>query len=340
MRKINLLICFAIIVFASCVNGKSNKKINVEKQNLKSSENKEIVEEKNKINPENQDYKGAEIAFVKQGKLYFYYPEVKEIKELVEETEPVFNCVFDNTSDIIYYTVERDSVLWFKKADYQNIPVKIKAIGSTNVKKESCITSTNSEKSILIMDRSENIILPFNFVWDFFEFEKTVIFSTAVGDLIKKGTFDYKDKEYFFGFKSEMPHKVVNNNLIYKGKNLTNNINLEVNDGMDIEFTDFKFSKDKSKLLFGAFLTMGDLAHGPICVANTDGSNQKLLMTDGLSDYFKPFLLRNRVVFMQKEKGEKEFEYFNQLYITNAVDNSVSEIDKGMDYFTVRETIK
>ncbi len=291
---------------------------------------------------EHQKYKGAEIAFVKDGKLYFYYPQNNETKQLEEEKETVFNCVFDNTTDLIYYTVERDSLLWLKKANYSSEkPLEITEICNLKVKKEECITSTYSEKTLLIFSRAEEIILPYNFVWDFFNFTKMAVYSTLKGD----NTVEHKELNYdyineFWNYEDNLQHQVKNNNLIYKGQNLSENLNLKVDEGMDIEFTEFKFSIDRSKLLFGAFLAMGDLAHGPYCISNINGTHQQILVEDGLSSPFKPFYLGNKVVFWQQKEGKSEYEYYKQLCITNEKDNSISVIEKELDYYTVREKIE
>ncbi len=298
MKRINLVILILSVFLFSCGKGKSTNGTNEEKQTA----------------PKAQAYKGAEVAYVKEGKLYFYYPKTKENKQFSEEKEPVFNCVFDNTSDIIYYTVERDSTLWLKKASYSKIPVQITEIGNTKVKKEKCITDTYGEKSILLFTRGESVIKYFNKFIDRYEIEGC---------------------------------KAVKNELMYKNCNLSNTLGLEVGEYMkeqgetSIDFSDFKFSTDKSKLLFGAMTDMGDLAHGPFCIANTDGSHQQILMEDGLSSDFKPFWVGNQAVFWRhiedKNDGNEDAVYYKQLYITNPANNSSMPIVKDLDYYTVRE---
>lgn len=338
MKRINLVILILSVFLFSCGKGKSTNGTNEEKQTA----------------PKAQAYKGAEVAYVKEGKLYFYYPKTKENKQFSEEKEPVFNCVFDNTSDIIYYTVERDSTLWLKKASYSKIPVQITEIGNTKVKKEKCITDTYGEKSILLFTRGESVVLPYDFLWDFFNFQKSAVYSTTVGDIgdnsIQRTKLDYEDIKYFNKFidRYEIEGcKAVKNELMYKNCNLSNTLGLEVGEYMkeqgetSIDFSDFKFSTDKSKLLFGAMTDMGDLAHGPFCIANTDGSHQQILMEDGLSSDFKPFWVGNQAVFWRhiedKNDGNEDAVYYKQLYITNPANNSSMPIVKDLDYYTVRE---
>ncbi len=328
MKNITNILLIAMVFLVAC-GGKTPK--NKSKETIKN----------------NKDYRGAEVAFVKDGKLYFYYPKSEEIKQLEEETERVFNCVFDNTTDLIYYTVERDSMLWLKKAFYHHDkPVQITVIANLKVKKESCITDTYGEKSILLFTRAESIVLPYKFVWDYFNFRKAVVYETTVGDVgdnsIRYKEYDYRDSDYFNKFTQTIQHEVVNNELICTGIDLSGSLDLKLDEDIEeMEFTQFKFSFDNSKLIFGAVLGIMDLAHGPYCVANVDGTHQQLLVEDGLSSEFKPFWVGNQVVFLRSKKGISEDDMpVQQLCITKAEDNMISVIDEGVDYFTVRDLNK
>ncbi len=347
MKKINILLFFVAAIFASCNDNDSSEK--GQNDSSEDTVKQELTKEEPAAN--NINFSGAEIAYVKNEKLYFYYPETEEHKQFAQEKEPVFNCVFDNTSDIIYYTVVRDGTLRLKKASYDKTPVQITEIGNTKVKKEKCITDTYGEKSILLFTRGASVVLPHDFLWDCFCFQKAAVYPTTVGDVgdnsIQNTKLDYKDIKYFNKFMDRAAVedcKTAKSKLIYKNKNLSNTLGLKVGEYMkelgetEIVFSDFKFSADKSKLIFGAMTDMGDLAHGPYCMANTDGSHQQILTEEGLSSDFKPFWLGNRAVFWRQIKEENSS--YQELYITDPADNSSSPIVKDLDYYTVREIIK
>ncbi len=86
---------------------------------------------------------------------------------------------------------------------------------------------------------------------------------------------------------------------------------------------------------------MGDLAHGPYCVADVDGSHQQLLVEDGLPSEFKPFWVGNQAVFLRyKEETSEEEKAISQLCITKSENNAIAVIEEGIDYFTVRDLHK
>ncbi len=339
MKKRNLVILIIATLFFACGNNHSETK------KTEGNHSEEKSEEK-VSDVQHQDYRGVEIAFVKDEKLYFYYLDTKEIKPLEEEKEPVFNCVFDNTTELIYYTVERDSMLWLKKAYYDSDkPCQITEICNLKVSPKSCVTETEFEKSQLRFNRAEEVILPYDFVWDYFAFQKKAAYPTLVGNNVAEhGELSFEEMQAFSNFEQDVPHQVKDNQLIYEGHNLSKDIYIqmpvedeELEEQISVEFTDFKFSNDRSKVYFSVFLELGDVSHGPSCLADVNGNHQQTLLDDGISAYYEPVWLGNQLVFWRQTEGEQEFDFFKQLCITNAEDNSVSVLVERLDYFTVRE---
>ncbi len=338
MKKLNFLLVFVAMLFFACNDSDS---VNTEKKEVSketASENTEKETVSDEV-VESGVKAGTEIAYVKGAKLYFYYPESSETKQLEAEPDSVFTCVFNKDEDIIYYTVVRDGILWLREARHQNDnTMELKDLCNFNVKKDDCLSETYGEPSLLLFTENKEVVLQYGYEWGYFGFTKALFLSTTTenAELQEKEADYYLDLK-FLGFEyydKDFPHKVKNNCLIYEGKNLSNDLNLEPDEG-EIEFFEFKFSKDKSKLMFAALLGMGDLAHGPFCIANIDGTNQKIIMEDGVSSALRPYWYGNQAVFI-RDIVEGSNDNASELSITNADDNSISAIEKEVDYFTVR----
>lgn len=370
MRTKNILVIFASLLLLSCGGGKTN-------QNAESTETSEVADSievtlGNETNTETEaipvdndayteplvvsasaDYEGAQIAFIKGDKLYFYYPETGATILFSEEQERIYNCVFDKTSDIIYYTVIRDEMLYLKEAMYMSDSkqVRIREIANTKINIEEFFSHTTSLPSKMYYSRGECVLLPYHYNWDSYEFDKMINWSQARGETgdqsLSFEEYKYEDLIENEGFQ-EIKFKMVDNNLIYKGANLSNTINYDaikqqyVDEDVDeeiseeIEFINFKLSFDGSKLLYCIFLDMCDLAHGPMCVANTDGTHQQMILEDGVSEAGSAVWVGNQLVYIKHEKIA-DMEYVFNLYITDKTNNSSLVFAKDVQFFTARD---
>ncbi len=351
MKKLSFLLVFAAMVFFACNDSDSvnteKKEVNQETvvEDVENEEvNQEVAEETAEAEASEEVREsavklGTGIAYVKEGKLYFYYPESAETKPLEAETDSVFNCVFNKDEDIIYYTVIRNGVLWLREAKFQaDNEVIIKDLCDLKIKKEDCISETYGEKAMMMINKNNDVILKHAFMWNCYGFSKMLVYSPQKGgQTAKYKIYDYKIESDFFNFSDFLECEFKDNNLIYDGNNLTKDLNLKPDEEQtEVEFLYFKFSKDKSKLMFGALLGFGDLAHGAFCIANIDGTHQQKLNDDGLSSEFRPYWYDNQAVFVREIEGEAD-DYTTQFCITNADDNGISVIAENIDFYAVRE---
>jgi hypothetical protein len=96
----------------------------------------------------------------------------------------------------------------------------------------------------------------------------------------------------------------------------------------DTDFSRFTFSPDETKVFFGTMVEMGDLAHGPYCIANADGSNQMMLeMTDIGSSKSPLWLKSNSLAFIDNEKN---------LFVANNDENSIQKIAENVSLYKSR----
>ncbi len=331
MKNLNILFVFVAVMFFAC-----NENTSTKETKDKDKTKQEIPEEEASATEEYTDYKGAEVAFVKEDKLYFYYPQKNETKQLEEEKEPVFNCVFDNDAEILYYTVVRDSILCLKKADYGNDKqLKIKDLCSFGINIKKCISDPpDYDKSNLILHSNEYLILEH-------EFNHEVGFSKNIAYSLQG---DKKPEDIVF---DEEMHEIdiieeKNNNLFYKGNNLSKNLNLDslnISPESPVYFYEFNLSNDSSKLIFVVDRRRRTevRTYHPYCIADTDGKNQQIL---NFTSFFKtkPCFIRNRAVFLRETSSTEDSHVI--LAITNAKDNSISKIGEYVDYYSVREILQ
>ncbi len=327
MKKLNFLLIFVAIIFFACNENTSTKK-EVE-NNDDDNTKQELVEDDSPATGEYTDYRGAEVAFVKAGKLYFYYPQENEIKQLQEETETVFNCTFDYEAEILYYTVVRDSILWLKEVDYSgDTPLEIRELCNFGINIKNCISDPpDYDKSNLILHAGEFIVLEHEF-----DYEVGFLKKIAYSLIKKKGPQEiiFDEEMYEIEFIEEK-----NNNLFYKGNNLSKNLNLDslnISPEDPVYFHMFNLSKDESKLIF--MVSKENYSYNPYCISDTDGKNQQIL---NFTTFFetKPRFIRNRAVFLRETSSTEDSRII--LAITNAKDNSILEIDEYVDYYAVRE---
>ena len=117
---------------------------------------------------------------------------------------------------------------------------------------------------------------------------------------------------------------------------------LEEDDEGTIEVDYFKqtVSPDGSKIAFVAINSFGDLAHGPLCIADADGKHQQRLNEDGAAQYFPSQWAGNQLVFANDEESEYDDVGVKVLYITDPEENSPIDLIIGVKSFDVKQPVK
>lgn len=290
-------------------------------------------------------FKGAELAYIQNGTLYFYDLKTDEPKAFDLEEEPVFNCVFHPQEDAIYYTVERERVLWLKKADLSKEEPEVVTLVNFNVKGAVCFSETEQERSALLFTDKNQIVLPHDFSWDTYNYRSMSVY--ALGEKkLKEKAFDYN---LFYVNKKSLEEcselKKDGDDLLYLGGaspvNLTDALDfskwkVDSEFAEERDFIHIQFSPEGGKVLFGVFLEFGDLPHGPYCVANLDGTHQRILIEDGISSPISPVWVGDRLVFHLSHYDEEKEMTLISLYETNKTDNSPKLIVKDVDQYNAR----
>ncbi len=326
---------FAIFVVFSACTGSKQKNGNNESQTADKTVIEAILEK-----PADISYSQCPLAYLIDGQLYFHsFDDHKNLK-FVEEPEAIFNFTFDAEGKILYYNVERDSTLWLKSANIGDAQVTPQWLANWKLKKKDCISETYGEMSPLYYYKGD-LVIRHNFSWDSYDFNKMAIYSIANKNIIQKG-FDYGFIKKISGElsfnKAEQYFQIIDENLYYTRNNkkvcLSDKLDFKVlrnKDSQDYwvetEFNSFMLSPDETKILYGTMVEMGDLGHGPYCIANKDGSNQMILSQTDISDRNPVWLKNNKIVFIGDEK---------KLFVAENGDNSIKKIAENVSLYVAK----
>ncbi|PID90223.1 MAG: hypothetical protein CSA97_04020 [Bacteroidetes bacterium] len=296
----------------------------------------------------------SNVAFVKDEQLYFYQQdeEGRDIKyRLAAEKDQVLSCAYSPTSPDMYYITAREGELYLKTITWYDgsslDPYEITPLGLT---KEQCLDEDFPLE--LFVTKENEVIIPYS--------------STSVDDpgtlrakLYKPGN-ELKEisvEEYYKLQDAYVERRCTWRNvnpketpegqdisvsrdsypqLMYKGKSLTCDLDLK-----GLEYVCVRQTMEKSKLLFGVISELaGDVAHGPWCIANADGTNQRILLEDGISEVLKPrwiWTAKGHIaVFGKPAPSGKGY----CLCLTKPEDNSIVRLEKGVSYWAVEEELE
>ena len=239
-----------------------------------------------------------------QDSLLFFYnvDEDMTIPFHLLEPDEIFNFVFDPDGKTMYYTVVRDGMLWLRQATFGSEEPQLEDLVNLNIPKESSISETSVEHSRL-MYKDGKLLIPNGFSWEAYCFTSFRVYTIASRKLQDADWDKYvslmeigEEREaQYFSTKSDQLYYRNGGKLVC----VTDKLNLEEQkEEESIEYMQYSISPDRSKVAFGAMLMLGDVAHGPLCIANADGSQQQILVEDGVSDEQPTLWIGNRLFFI------------------------------------------
>jgi hypothetical protein len=334
MKQIICLLAM-LVTFAACT-GDNQKNENAENQIADTTLAEDIIDE-----PAVIAYTQCPLAYLINGELFFHSFDDNQKVKFTEEPEAIFNFTFDPEGNIMYYSVERDSMLWLKSADISDLEITPQWLMNWNLKKDDCTSDTYLETSPLFLNNGK-LIIRHNFNWDYYDFKTMAIYSIVNKNITQK-EYDYSFIRKLSGElsynKAEQYFKTIDENLYYTRNNkkvcLSDKLDFKVlrnkeseDYWVETEFNSFVLSPDETKILYGTMIEMGDLGHGPYCKANADGSNQMMLeMTDIGSSKSPVWLKNNSLAFIDNE---------NNLFVANNDENSIQKIAENVSDYTSR----
>ncbi|MDD4747916.1 MAG: hypothetical protein PHW19_11605 [Salinivirgaceae bacterium] len=333
--KQSIFLLATLVIFAACTGGNQKNK-NTEK-NTADTTLAEVITEK----PVEIAYTQCPLAYLVNGELYFHsFDENKKVK-FAEEPDAIFNFTFDPEGNIMYYSVERDSMLWLKSVDLSKAVITPEWIINWELTKKTCTTETYNETSPLFLYNGK-LIIRHNFKWDYYNFISMAIYSIANKNITQKG-YDYSFIKKLSGTlssnKAEQYFQIIDQHLFYTRNSikvcLTDKLDFEIlktkgseDYWVETDFTYYTLSPDETKVLFGSVVEMGDLAHGPYCIANADGTNQIILKATDVGSSKSPIWLKNNSVAF--------IDYENNLFIASNDENSIQKIAENVSSYVAR----
>lgn len=273
-----------------------------------SGKNKENNQEKDSLEVEAPSYNYTNFTssnvIAYQDSLLFFYnvDEDMTIPFHLLEPDEIFNFVFDPDGKTLYYTVVRNGMLWLRQATFGGEEPQLEDLVNLNIPKESSISETSVEHSRL-MYKDGKLLIPNGFSWEAYCFTSFRVYTIASRKL-QDADWDKYVSLMEIGEERETQHFSTKSDQLYyrNGSKLvcvTDKLNLEEQkEEESIEYMQYSISPDRSKVAFGAMLMLGDVAHGPLCIANADGSQQQILVEDGVSDDQPRLWIGNRLFFI------------------------------------------
>ena len=331
-----------LVIFVSCNSG--NKSENIQHQ----SANLSIVDV---IGKKDADiaYTQCPIAYLVDGELFFHSINENKKVKFVEEPDAIYNFVFNDKGNKLYYSVERDNGLWMKEVDISESPVTPSWVHDWTLKRDEELA--NGYPSQLLFREVEELyhdgelLLEYDFDIGSYGFRKFDIYNLAYErttslekesnwsllEKFKKGTSLDEQNEYF----------QTNGGQLYYMRNdvkvcLTDELDLnslrtqeDNRFGDETEFNLYTLSPDESKVLFKVILGYNEETfHGPYCIANSDGSKQQILRHVDEAFHKRPVWLKNNsVLFTDREEN---------LFVTNNEDSSVQKIAENVTSYLGR----
>ncbi|NLZ94491.1 MAG: hypothetical protein GX921_01540 [Bacteroidales bacterium] len=323
------------VLFIACNSG-NKESGNNEHQTTDTIATESIVENNAAI-----AYTDCPLVYLIDGELIFHNVDENEKVKFTEEPDTIFNFTFDSDGEIMYYSVLRDNTLWLKFVDIGQSEITPQWLTNWGLTKEECITETYGEVSPLLYYNG-NLIIQHNFNWEYYNF-KSIAFYSIANNRITQKEYDYeliqKASGELSSKKSEKYFKIVDQQLYYTRNNanvcLSNQLDFKALRGKESEdywvetyFTDFTLSPDETKILYGVMIEMGDLGHGPYCIANVDGNNQMILTKTDIASNKKYIWLKNNTVAFKN--------YEDNLYVANNDDNTIQKIAENVTEYKAR----
>lgn len=278
-------------------------------------------------------YNDFPVAYVKDGKLYFFNPDSDAKMEFTEEKNSVFNCVYSDRDAMLYYTVSLNGKLMIKQVDLSIKPAQPKLLFDLNKPTSEFFSETYGNKAKLYFVKN-NLLLESDFDWEMYYFSNYIDYSIANKKVSICDDYYAKYKEYEKKYceVNESAYKPV----FRKALKLDLSKYKEPSEPNYKAYCEFmNMSPDCKKVAFGIITFFGDLPHGPFCVANIDGTNLQLLDDTDIGSDSKPLWCNGNAVF-ERTKSMGEENNISELCYTQATDNSIARIDQDVDYYAVR----
>lgn len=334
---LQILLVIGLCSVMSCSSGKSGQTTGENEKTFKSTRYANFI--------------SSNVIALQDSLLFLYNMEEDEMIPFhLDEPDEIFNFTFGPEGEqTLYYTVVRDGILWLRKATFSDEGAKIEDLINMNIPKEKCVTESYGNKSTLKY-KDGMLLMKSDFSWEVYAFSTINVYSIADGTLsIAEDHTVFEDAPSLIEnqFKTEGGQLFyLNNGQEYS---LTDKLGLKLDDyeysAIDqIEYMDISLSPDGSKVAFVAITSFGDLPHGPLCIADSDGTNQQILKDDGAA-YSKGFKwIGNSLFFIDEDEElipENDSDCTTSLFSTRPeMGNTGYSIFKSIRYFDIKPSAK
>jgi hypothetical protein len=358
----NIAILILAVSILACTEKSQDNTHNTSKEKRQNAAVDSTIEKNKSLDISNNEI-GFDLGYISKGKLFLYNSNLRTQREF-EESSDIFNCVFDQTSASLYYTViDSNDSLSLKMATINGTKITTSFIDDLHLHRSDCETNTYGEKSKLKFN-SDLILLEHNFDWDRKWFTALVSYDVKRKKLKNYRVWEPNDekRKKFPITKEEVDKKRILVELMYppkKESNIYANLFTREVDGIlelflakqcdtiqlsqtsalyddfvseEIEFDNFLLSPDSSKLLFSILTEFGDLGHGPHFIVNINGKAQKRMETDIAKINWPIWWEKNKMVYLVTGHEATNTNDLNLIY---GKQNLIHKISEDVDYYFV-----
>ncbi|MDO4692333.1 MAG: hypothetical protein Q4A64_05630 [Porphyromonadaceae bacterium] len=286
-----------------------------------------------------------------QDSLLFFYnvEEDMTIPFHLSEPDEIFNFSFASDGKAMYYTVVREGSLWLRQATFVNgSSPKLEDLVNLKLTKEQCTLGTYGDRSRLEYSNGK-VLIRSDFSWEVYDFSLFHIYDIARGNL-RTASADIDEYNQFCGRQTEQEPKgftTESGQLLYSdaGKVVCLTDQLDIRSEMEDEdepvwYMGHSISPDRSKVAFIAITAFVDLAHGPLCIANADGSQQKRLAEDGATATMPARWVGNQLFFLDEDSEltpEHDADCTTSLFTTDASTNERMRMFARVRRFDIKQ---
>ncbi len=216
------------------------------------------------------------------------------------EKDTVFNYVFVTDLNRFYYTVKTNNTLKLRYIDFNDETVVPHDVIDWGKTPQDCFSETDGLPAKLIY-KNNSLYIACDFDWDSYNFSRAMVYDLTTNTL-RKSKLTNNSNEYMdlitsnndegsdsFSMQNQQYYYKMNGKKVCLSDKI--DFNSLVSDPDYAEPREFFYpaiSPDGKRVCYGVMVEMGDLGHGPYCIANLDGSGQKALKGTDLSNSYKP----------------------------------------------------
>ncbi|PID90038.1 MAG: hypothetical protein CSA97_04975 [Bacteroidetes bacterium] len=304
-----------------------------------------------------------QIAYVKAGRLFAYDVRSNRTVEVKALGSKAFNCVF--MGPVLFATTDEGSELALHSVQFvEGEEPHASEYCRFEVRKEQCMIPYGPEPCRLRYlevgdEQSAEIVLPYEYSEERYSFNLAVAYNFAAGIVrtydsqewiayeVEASTpdFEWDYTPVLSVPMEESEHGALYMNaadqLVFNGAVISDRLDLKVKGLEHPTFVNarypYDYSPNPTRVLFGVVLASSDIAHGPVCVASLDGSEQRVILEDGVAESDQVRWAGKHIAYIESRFDEEKGGISKTLWVINGHGKKLAKVVANPDYWCSME---